>query len=78
MSDDGTILRTVYLPRALDIKLQQWAFTTGLTRSELIAQLLAERLKDMYDAGERTIAEQLSEYTGPPFVPVPAKRNIVK
>jgi Ribbon-helix-helix protein, copG family len=57
---ENMILRTVYLPSDLDSRLRSLAFTRGVSKGELIRDLINNGLADREAAGERTLAQKVS------------------
>lgn len=53
---ENMVLRTVYLPKTLDLDLKKRAFTLSMTKNELIRDLVREALA-LRDAKGKTLAD---------------------
>lgn len=59
MSDtDNMVLRTIYLPRALDTRLRDFAFRLQMSKAEFMRCLIQEALDARSDRGERSFSEE--------------------
>lgn len=56
---ENMVLRTVYLPPAVDRRLKEIAFTKNITKAELIRQYVNAGLNAHEKSEERTLAERL-------------------
>jgi hypothetical protein len=63
MSDtkDNMVLRTVYLPLALDRELRQLAFTRDVSKADLIRDFILKGMGSVHASGERTLSEKVQE-----------------
>jgi len=55
--NENMVLRTVYLPKALDVKLRGMAFTMNVSKAEFMRTLLKEALDLREAKGERALAQ---------------------
>lgn len=57
---ENLVLRTFYVPLEMDRTLKALAFTRGISKGELIRELIGKGLAAIADAGERSVAERLA------------------
>jgi hypothetical protein len=55
------VLRTVYLPLALDRELRELAFSRDVSKADLIRDFIQQGLGTVQASGERTLANKIQE-----------------
>jgi predicted DNA-binding protein len=63
MSDtkENMVLRTVYLPNAVDRALRQLAFSRNVSKADLIRDFIKSGLGEVEASGEKTLAARVQE-----------------
>ncbi|OWW01915.1 hypothetical protein ATY81_23510 [Rhizobium sp. R72] len=56
---DSMVLRTVYLPLALDRELRRLAFSRDVSTADLIRDFILKGLGDVQQTGEKTLADKV-------------------